>query len=288
MRSTQSRIGTTLTAAVMGSVLTTPVQGAELTSLFDPYQQLLDQHLIEAETKSGGLVSAFDYDAALNAPNTEALLQEQIQALAGFDPSTLDERDAALAFWNNAYNFFMIETILTDKVDGELVDSVWDYGGRYNPFTDTVFQWKEHTIGGEDYSLNGIEKGVLLGDRFEDRGWKEARVHFTVNCASVGCPPLRKTIYTADNMEPLMTENTRRALKTRRQMRINGTTLHVSQLFDWYTDDFKAEGGSIHGFIQDYVSADRASRVAETESIEFIEYDWSLNRPENFPQIKRD
>lgn len=131
MRSAHNPIPACLTAALMGSLLMTPVQAAELTSLFAPYQQLLDEHLTEADTEGGGLVSAFDYDAALDASNTEALLQEQTQALAGFDPSTLDKREEALAFWNNAYNYFMIETILTEKVDGKLVDSVWDYGGQY-------------------------------------------------------------------------------------------------------------------------------------------------------------
>ena len=288
MKPTRNRMPACLTVALTGSLLIAPVQAVEMASLFDPYQQLLDRHLTEAETTSGGLVSAFDYDAALEEAETETLLNEQTQALAEYDPSTLDEREAALAFWNNAYNYFMIETILTEKVDGELVDSVWDYGGRYNPFADNVFQWKDHTIGGKDYSLDQIEKGVLLGDTFEDRGWKEARVHFTVNCASVGCPPLRKTIYTADNMESLMTENTQLAMKTDHQLRIDGTTLHASQLFDWYTDDFNAEAGSIRGFIKDYVSEERASRVADTESIKFIEYDWSLNRPEHFPEIQNN
>ena len=274
-----------IVGAVLATGLAAPLHAEPLTATYGPYQKLLDDHLLEERTEAGGLVSAFDYEAATEDPETDRLLREQSRKLAKFDTDTLDNREKALAFWNNAYNYFMIETILTEQVDGELVESVWDYGGRYNPFTESVFQWQDHTIGGETYSLNDIEKGILLGEAFENRGWKEARVHFTVNCASVGCPPLRGTIYTADNMEALMTENTQRAMNTRLQMRIEGDTLYVSQLFDWYRGDFEAEGGSVRGFIQDYVSGDKARAVADTDTIRFIDYDWSLNSPDNIPEL---
>lgn len=39
--------------------------------------------------------------------------------LADFDPDQLDTRELALAFWNNAYNYFMVQKLLTDP------------GGRY-------------------------------------------------------------------------------------------------------------------------------------------------------------
>jgi len=108
-------------------------------------------------------------------------------------------------------------------------------------------------IGGDDYSLSGIEKEILLGAAFEEKGWKEARVHFTVNCASVGCPPLRETIYTSDNIDELMTENTRLALNTdRRHLRVEGDTLHLTELFKWYEQDFVDEGGSVRGFISEW------------------------------------
>lgn len=265
--------------------LVTPVHGQPLTETYTPYQTLLNDYLVEQRTDTGGLVSAFDYQAALEDPTTRKRLKQQNRLLAHFDTDTLDSREKALAFWNNAYNYFMIETILTETVDGELVDSVWDYGGQYNPFSDSVFQLQEHWIGDARYSLDQIEKDILLGKSFENKGWKEARVHFTVNCASVGCPPLRKTLYTADNIERLMTENTRLAMKSGRQMRIEGDTLHLSQLFDWYSADFKAEGGSIRGFIEDYTGEDVAEAVAATDTIRFIDYDWSLNKPANFPEL---
>jgi len=60
-----------------------------------------------------GLVSAFDYEAALADEPTKALLEDQAQRLAGVDVSALDTREKVLAFWNNAYNYFMLHQILT-------------------------------------------------------------------------------------------------------------------------------------------------------------------------------
>lgn len=252
---------------------------------FPYYQQLLDKYLVEKDLDNDGLVSAIDYDAALRDGETERLLENQNALLAEFDITQLDTREKAVAFWSNAYNYFMIEQILTELNDGELVDSVWDYGGRYNPFRDSVFERDLFDIGGEKYSLNEIEKGIMLGDEFEAKGWKEARVHFTVNCASVGCPPLRTEIYTADNIEQLMTDNTRRAFNTPRQLRVEDNTLYLSRLFDWYEEDYVEEEGSMRDFIKAYADDHIIEKMQGTDRIRFIDYDWNLNRPANFPEM---
>ena len=257
-----------------------------MEKVFSDYQQLLDHHLQEKRTADGGLVSAFDYKAALADKRTRKLLEDQSEKLADFDVSILDGREKALAFWNNAYNYFMIHQILTEREDGKLVDSVWDYGGRYNPFTDSIFERDQFDIGGKAYSLDQIEKGILLGSDFAEKGWKEARVHFTVNCASVGCPPLREAIYTSDNIDALMTENTRLAFNTDRHLRVEGDTLHLTELFKWYEQDFVDEGGSVRGFIGEWADEGVAQKVKQTESIEYIDYDWTLNRPVNFSEFQ--
>lgn len=253
--------------------------------VFPHYAELLEQHLLEKTLENDGLVSAFDYQAALSDPGTETLLKKQDALLADFDPEQLKGRKEAIAFWNNAYNYFMIRKLLTDLDGGEVVSSVWDYGGRYNPLQKSVFERELFNIGGEKYSLNTMEKGKLLGKEFQDRGWKEARVHFTVNCASVGCPPLRSDIYTAENIEALMTENTRRALNTPRHLRVEGNTLYLTELFKWYKEDFVEEEGSVKDFIRAYGDDPVIKKMEGTDSIEYIDYDWRLNKPDNFPEF---
>lgn len=254
--------------------------------LYQPYQGLLSEHLIEKELPAGGLVSGFDYRSALARPGLEQSLQKQRQALSDFDPEGLEGEAESIAFWINAYNFFMLDQILTQQPDGELVTSVWDYGGRVNPFTDSVFEREIFVVGGQSYSLDGIEKGILLGDAYRDRGWKDARVHFAVNCASVGCPPLRKQIYTADNLNRLLTENTRRALATERHVKVEAGRLYLTDLFKWYRQDFEQTSGSLREFVLAWADERVADLVVESEGVEFQGYDWALNRPQNFPELR--
>ena len=250
-------------------------------SLFQPWQQLLDAHLEEKDLDGGGLVSAFDYRAALEAPETGELLARQRDALAAFKPDEIDEKYEAIAFWLNAYNFFMVEYILENPVDGELIDSVWDYGGRYNPFRDSVFTREVFNIGGDEYSLDTMEKGMLLGDEFRDRGWKEARVHFAVNCASVGCPPLRDQVYTSDNTDELLTENTRRAFQTDRHLTFENDTLKLTSVIDWYKDDYREEADTLRDWVKRYTDETLHARIDNADRIRYLDYDWSLNSPEN-------
>jgi hypothetical protein len=254
--------------------------------LYGPYQEILGQFLLEKDLAGGGLVSAFDYAAALDQEQTLQKLTTQRKALAAFELSSLEGEAESVAFWINAYNFFMLNKILTDRPDGNLVESVWDYGGRVNPFVDNVFERKKFVIDGEEYSLNQMEKVILLGDDYADKGWKDARVHFAVNCASVGCPPLRDFIYTADNLANTLAENTRRAFLTGHHLRVEGETLYVTELFKWYEDDFKEAVGSRKAFIQAWVDASLAEQVAQTSTMSFIDYDWSLNKRSNFPEFQ--
>jgi hypothetical protein len=251
------------------------------TNLYKPYQTLLSNYLIEQTLPGDGLVSAFDYSAALADTNLAQTLKQQRNALAEFDTGTLDTRDESIAFWINAYNFFMLEQILTKQPNGQLVSSVWDYGGRLNPFVDSVFEREAFVINDKHFNLNEIEKGILLGEDYLSRGWKDARVHFAVNCASVGCPSLRGQIYTAANLEALLQENTRRTFNTQRYLRVADNTLYGTELFKWYEQDFIEAEGSVRNFILRWASDTISKQVARTTKLVYIDYDWSLNRPSN-------
>ncbi|WP_250087100.1 DUF547 domain-containing protein [Marinobacter sp. ATCH36] len=253
---------------------------------FQHFQKLLDQHLIEKSLPGNALLSAFDYRSALAGDSLDQTLKEQRETLKAFDPSNLQGQAESVAFWINAYNFFMLDQILTERPGGELVSSVWDYGGRINPFVDSVFERKKFDIGGQDYSLSQMEKEILLGSDYADKGWKDARIHFAVNCASVGCPPLRDVVYDADNLEDLLAENTRRAFNTDRHLKVEGDTLYVTELFKWYEEDFEEAAGSGKAFIKKWADSSIAGRVADTSTMKFIDYDWDLNRPANFSEFR--
>jgi len=250
-----------------------------IDELYRPYAAMLADFVTEHELPDDGLVSAFDYQAALADAETADRLATQRRQLAEFDPDTLNDRESNIAFWLNAYNFFMVAHILENPRRGELISSVRDYGSLFNPYR--VFRRDLFDIGGRKYSLSEIENDILLGEDFKRRGWKDARVHFAVNCASVGCPPLRNVPYTADNVEALLAENTRRALNTPLNLRIEDDVLHLTSLFDWYEDHFVNQAGSVRQFIAENADENVREVVNDTRTIHFIDYDWDLNSPEN-------
>lgn len=281
MRYTTGPLAAALIGFLLLPVLSQAAGDARVADTYQPYSELLDRFLEEKKEPEGGLVSAFDYEAALEYGGTETLLAEQDERLAEYDRGRLSSREEAVSFWLNAYNYFMIAHILRNPVNGELIDSVKDYGNFLSPYK--VFGKKKFDIGGEQYSLDQIEKDILLGDEFKEKGWFDARVHFAVNCASVGCPPLRDVVYTPDNLDDLLTENTRRAFNTPRHLHLDGDTLMVSELFDWYESDYQHEAGSVRAFIRQYADDSVATKVDEAKEIDYIDYDWTLNAPENFP-----
>ena len=252
---------------------------SDIDDIYAPYAGLLADFVSEHDLPDDGLISSFDYRAALDHDATGERLEAQRLALASFDPGALSDHESAIAFWLNAYNFFMIAHILENPVDGELISSVRDYGTLFSPYR--VFRRELFDVGGRKYSLSEIELDILLGKRFRQKGWKDARVHFAVNCASVGCPPLRRRPYTAGNIERLLEANTRRAFNTALHLRIEADVLYLTSLFDWYEADFAEAAGSVRKFVAEHADTRLRRKIAATEAIRFIEYDWNLNSPEN-------
>ncbi|NBB92404.1 MAG: DUF547 domain-containing protein [Gammaproteobacteria bacterium] len=263
-----------------------PAHALEVRELFAPYTELLARHVTEHELDSGGLVSSFDYTAAIGNPDSRALIDRQREFLSQVEIDEVRTRETALAFWINAYNFFMIAHIVDNADGGRPVGSVKDFGGLFNPFR--VFGLRIFDVAGRDHSLDEIEKEILLGKGFEQRGWKDARVHFAVNCASVGCPPLRSMIYTPSNVEALLEENTRRALLTNMHLEIGDVTARLTSLFNWYQDDFEQAAGSVDAFIEQHLEPTREALYQNTREKRFIDYDWDLNSPDNMRQWRED
>lgn len=251
-------------------------------AVFQPYAELLQRYVVEHDLEAGGLVSSFDYRSAIGDDESRALIEQQRRRLAELDNGGFENREAAIAFWVNAYNFFMIAYIVENPENGEPVDSVKDFGSFFLPFR--VFGLEIFDIAGSDRSLDQMEKEILLGEEFARRGWKDARVHFAVNCASLGCPPLRDRIYTAENVDALLAENTRRALLTPLHLRLEEEAAWLSSLFDWYEEDFEQAGGSVEAFIVDHLDPTRAARFEDARRTRFIDYDWELNSPDTIRQ----
>ena len=157
--------------------------------------------------------------------------------------------------WINLYNSLTVLLIL----DHYPVESIKDIGGA----------WKQDRIvvSGLPYSLNAIENDVLR------RMTRDARIHFALNCASVGCPPLRNEAYFGSRLEQQLEDATGRALQLETQLVLIDQTVVLSKIFDWYERDFEDDAGSVANFIERY----RDDLPSGDYKIETMDYDWSLN-----------
>ena len=189
-----------------------------------------------------------------------------------------------MAFLINAYNAFMIEKILTRYPD---IKSVWDFGKIFgNPFKDKFF-----TLLGKDGTLDRIEHETLRVKGVYD----EPRVHYAVNCASIGCPMLREEAYVAERLDAQLEEQARRFVSDRSRNRYNAQTgaLEVSEIFKWFKEDWQSGYRGFTGEAPPVQSREQyfgryAKLLADAPgdqklledgkaSIGFLEYDWTLN-----------
>jgi hypothetical protein len=189
-----------------------------------------------------------------------------------------------VAFLINAYNAFAIEKILTRYPD---IKSIWDFGKLFgNPFKDRFF-----ALLGSESSLDRIEHETLR----KKGAYDEPRVHFAVNCASIGCPMLREEAYVPERLDAQLEEQARRFLSDRSRNRYNAEKggLEVSRIFDWFKEDWQSGYRGLAGaappvqsreqYFARYAKllADAAGDqqvVADGKApIGFLEYDWTLN-----------
>jgi hypothetical protein len=215
------------------------------------YAELLDKYV------KNGVV---DYQGF---KNEEANLDRYLKILEDTDPKK-PPRNEQFAFYINAHNAWTIKLILSAYPD---VKSIKDLGSLFKS------PWKKKIarIDGDVITLDAIEHDILR-PRFKD-----PRIHFAVNCASKGCPPLRSEPYRGDTLDRQLTEMTQNFINDPQYNRFQENTLYVSSIFKWYSEDFK---DGIVGFFRQYAEDDLKGRLQKRGGeikVEYLDYDWSLN-----------
>lgn len=182
-----------------------------------------------------------------------------------------------LAFLINAYNAATVEKVLTRYPD---IRSIWDFGKLFgNPFKDKFVR-----LLGSEMSLDNIEHDTIRAQGAYD----DPRIHFAVNCASIGCPMLREEPYVAERLDKQLDEQVVRFLSDRSRNRYHAAskTLEVSKIFDWYGDDFRnglrgiralpAFLASHASLLADHPEDQKLIRDQQI-AVQFLDYDWTLN-----------
>jgi hypothetical protein len=219
------------------------------------WDALLKKHVVLID---GGKASQMNYQAMAK---DRGALTDYAQSLSRVSEAEFSGWTKAeqMAFLINAYNAYTVEKILTRYPD---LKSIWDFGKLFgNPFRDEFF-----SLLGRSMSLDGIEHDILR------KRYAEPRIHYAVNCASIGCPMLREEAYVAARLDAQLEEQARRFLSDRTRNRWQGGRLEVSKIFDWYKEDFEPR----EAYFARYAAVLGMPPGASPRFV-FLDYDWSLN-----------
>ncbi|MHA2141892.1 MAG: DUF547 domain-containing protein [Candidatus Thorarchaeota archaeon] len=198
------------------------------------------------------------------------------ESLATFDTKSLKSKSEQLAFWINSYNALSIYGVIKKlKKDPKFIKK-----GIGNWFRRVrFFALQKFKVGGKTYTLRAIEN--MMRKEFQD-----PRIHFALNCSTLGCPVLKDGLYSADNIEDELEEAAKLYIRSPRGSRLDKDKgiLHLSLIFKWYRDDFKVTGNSLVQYVAQYLVDDDAVFLRANEKtikMKFIEYDWSLNNSDS-------
>ncbi len=243
------------------------------------FTALLKKHVVLVD---GGKATKVKYaDLKKDQPQLKAYL-ESLSAVGESDFNAWSKAQR-MAFLINAYNGFTLELILQNYP----VKSIKDIGGVF----DNRWKRKFFKLFGQEWFLDKIEHDTLR----KPGAYNEPRVHYAVNCASIGCPALREEAFTADRLDKQLEEQAVRFLSDHSRNRYANGKLEVSRIFDWFKADWESGYTGFDGKTppiksrEDYFAryakvladnpADQAAIAGGKAPIGHLEYDWSLNGP---------
>lgn len=210
---------------------------------YENYHAFLDRHVCD---------DGVDYRAIVNDTSTAAIDRH----LASVDRQQFDSftEKQQLAYLINVYNFYTI-MLITKHYPLE-------FGIR-----DIHKPWKTPFVPlwGDTVSLDHIEHDIIRTE------YDEPRIHFALNCASVGCPSLLDEPYRATELEQQLAASAEAFLTDTTRNRVEGKRLYLSEIFKWYGDDFDDPYGGYVEYVKGVLGLEGKYRVR------FLDYDWSLN-----------
>ena len=240
--------------------------GAVLLAGMAAQAQSLDAFLDEADAffKAQVVDGRVNY-SGLN--NNDAPLKNLVQQVADMNVNSLSDVERK-AFFINAYNISVINGIVQNYPTA----SPLKIGG--------FFDGQKHTIGGSRMTLNQLEKDNLL------KVTGDEKLHFVLVCAAVSCPPIATFAYRPENLDAQILERTRLALNNPEFIQVDAAnnTVNLSEIFKWYTGDFKDKAPSII----EYLNKFRNETIPTNYKTGYYTYDWTLNGQKGVNTGKKD
>ncbi|XP_026767433.1 uncharacterized protein zgc:152951 isoform X1 [Pangasianodon hypophthalmus] len=193
-----------------------------------------------------------------------------------------------LAFFINVYNALVIHGYLRLGFP----KNMWQ---RYR-----FFNYVSYLIGGEVFTLQDIENGVLRGNRkgiaqllkpFSKNDPRlqvalpeaEPLIHFALNCGAKGCPPIRA--YTPKDIGSQLRTAAEAFLEADDGCIVDSMKREVklSQIFKWYKADFGDTDEKLLNWVLNHMRASQKKTSLKTllstgnVKVRYMPYDWSTN-----------
>ena len=224
----------------------------------DIWNSLLNRYV----TPDKSNINLFAYKA-VSATDRQSLKQ-YLNALSEVSISRLN-RNEQRAYWINLYNALTINVIL----DYYPVRSIRDISSGL--FSSGPWAKDLIRVEGETLTLDDIEHRILRPI------WQDPRLHYAVNCASIGCPNLQNQAFIAANSEHLLDKGAREYINHPRGARVdNAGKLQVSSIYIWFNDDFGGDDGVLR-HLKQYAEPPLANALERTSAIDDDHYNWMLN-----------
>lgn len=195
-------------------------------------------------------------DGKVNYPGfqkSKADLTTYLEYLAKNPVQETWSKNEKMAYWINAYNAFTIKLILNNYPTTSITKlhegKPWDV------------KWIK--LGDKTYTLNNIENDILRPQ------FKDARIHFAINCAAKSCPPLLNRAWTAENLQKYLDQQTKAFVNNQQFNKISASEVQLSKIFEWYASDF----GNMVEFLNQYTTL----KISPKALVKYVEYDWALN-----------
>lgn len=217
-------------------------------------------------------VNRVDY-AAFKAQG-HAALKAYVRALESVSPARLSSAEQ-MAYWANLYNAKTIDIVLDHYPVGSIRDISIGEGlfGFLKKSVGAGGPWKAKvvTVDGQALSLDNIEHDILRPV------FKDARVHYAVNCASYGCPNLMREAFTGAKLDEQLDAGARAFVNHPRGIDVRDGKVHASSIYDWFKIDFGGSDAGVLAHVRKFASPQTAAKLQGKAAIDGFAYDWRLN-----------
>ena len=188
--------------------------------------------------------------------------------LSNFQSINISEynRNVQFVYWINLYNALTVKLILDNYPVKSITEikSGWFSFGPWNK--------KIAKIEGSEITLNDIEHRILRPI------WKDNRIHYALNCASMSCPNLQAEAYTIKNTNNLLNKGVKAYIDSPRGVDFKNNYLYLSSIYDWYKGDFGKNDRELLSYLSKHADKNLYTKLIKYKNRIYYEYNWNLNQ----------